>query len=149
MKLVLNEADSKEARTAVANALKKGYSIHTVDVALAEALNAIWKHVNILKDLNAEEGMLVVNDLMRVYDRLNIVNSREIIEEAARIAFALNTSVYDSLFIVAALRLNGTLYTADQKLCSIIRIGRRDVITKLLKPNTSLDSNSSDAKNDI
>lgn len=137
MKLVLNEADSKEARATVTNSLKKGYAIHTVDFALAEALNVIWKHVNILKDLTAEDGMLVVNDLLRVYDRLSIVISREIADEAVKIALAQNITVYDSLFVAATQKLYGTLYTADQKLCNV---SGRDVNVKLLKPKSATDA---------
>jgi len=117
VKLVLNEVGSKEARAVVADALKKGYALHTVDIALAEGLNVIWKHANALKDLKMKEARPATEDLTRVYDGLNIVTAREIAAEAVRIALAQNITVYDSLYIAAAQKLQGILYTADWKLC--------------------------------
>ena len=117
VKLVLNEVGSKEARASVAAALKKGYIVHTVDIALAEGLNVIWKHANVLKDLKMKEAMPAAEDLTRVYDGLNKVTAREIAAEAVKIALEQNITVYDSLYIVAAQKLKGILYTADRKLC--------------------------------
>jgi predicted nucleic acid-binding protein len=116
VKLVLNEVGSKEARASVADALKKGYALHTVDIALAEGLNVIWKHANMLKDLKMKEAMPATEDLTRVYDGLNIVTAREIAAEAVKIALAQNITVYDSLYIAAAQKLKAILYTADRKL---------------------------------
>jgi predicted nucleic acid-binding protein len=98
--------------------LKKGYALHTVDLALAECLNVIWKHAKVLKDLKAEEANPAAEDLTRIYDGLNIIAAREIAAEAMHVALTQNVSVYDALYIAAAQKLNGTLYTADQKLCN-------------------------------
>ncbi len=137
MKLVLREADSQEARTTVTNGLKKGFQFFTVDVALAEGLNAIWKHVNVVKDLQAEEGTSAIDDLLKVHDRLNIISSREIAEEAAKVAFTQNVAFYDSLYVAATQKLNGTLYTADQKLCES---ARKEINVKLLKAKTTQEA---------
>ena len=133
MKLVLSEPGSKEARANVTNYLKKGYTLYTVDLALAECLNVIWKHANLLSDLKAEDAKSAVEDLIKVYDDLNIVTAREIAIETLKIAFTQNVTVYDALYIAVALKVNGTLYTADQKLCTTA-----NTITnsKLLKPTT-------------
>ena len=129
----MNEPGSKEARATVAGVLKKGYTLHTVDFALAEGLNVVWKHVNVLKDLKVEDAAPAAEDLTRVYDGLNIVMAREIAQEATQIALAQNITVYDALYIAAAQKLNGTLYTADQKLSTT---ANKITNTKLLKPKT-------------
>lgn len=116
MKLVLNEAGSKEARVEVASVLKKGYALYTVDLALAESLNAIWKHANILKDLKTEEANPAAEDLTRIYDGLTIIAARELVAEAMHVALTQNIAVYDALYVAAAQKTNGTLYTADQNL---------------------------------
>lgn len=116
VKLVMNESGSKEARAAVASVLKKGYTLHTVDLALAEGLNAIWKHAAALKDLKREEANPAVEDLTRIYDRLNIIATRELATDAMHIALTQNITAYDALYIAAAQKTNSTLYTADQKL---------------------------------
>ena len=115
---MLNESDSKEARTEVSDFLKKGYTLCTVDIALAECLNVIWKHSNLLKDLEPEEASLVAEDLTKLYDGLSITPTRELKDEAMQIAISQNITVYDALFIAATQKTNATLYTADKKLCS-------------------------------
>jgi len=115
---LLNDPDSKEARTEVTSFLKKGYTLCTVDVALVECLNVIWKHTNLLKDLTREEAYLAVDDLTKLFDGLAITTARELKDEALHIAVAQNITVYDALFIAAAQKMNATLYTADKKLCT-------------------------------
>jgi predicted nucleic acid-binding protein len=88
VKLVLNEPGSKEARATITNLLKKGQSICTVDIALAECLNAIWKHVTILKDLEKKETDPTMEDLTRIYDELTVLATRELEIEAIQIAFS-------------------------------------------------------------
>jgi predicted nucleic acid-binding protein len=127
----MNEPCSKEARASVANFLKKGYTLHTVDLALAEGLNVIWKHTNILKDLKPEEANPALEDLTRIYDSLNVIPTRELTSEALHVALTQNITIYDSLYIAAAQKMNGTLYTADQKLCSA---ANGVTNSKLLKP---------------
>ena len=87
---MLNESDSKEARNAVTNFLKKGYTLCTVDIALVECLNVIWKHTNLLKDLTPEEASLAVEDLTKLYDGLTITTTRELKDEAMHIAISQN-----------------------------------------------------------
>jgi predicted nucleic acid-binding protein len=130
VKLILNEAGSEEAAVTVANALKKGYALHTVDLALAECLNVIWKHISIIKDLKAEEANGAVEDLTKLYDGLKVIVGREIAAEAMHVVLAQNISAYDALYIAAAQKINGTLYTADQKLYAL---ASRSGNTKLLK----------------
>jgi predicted nucleic acid-binding protein len=114
----LNEPDSKEARNEVTGFLKKGYTLCTVDIALAECLNVIWKHTNYLKDLKPEEASLALEDLTKLYDDLAITPTRELKDEAMHIAITQNITVYDALFIAAAQKTNATLYTADKTLCA-------------------------------
>jgi len=96
--------------------MKKGYTLHTVDIALAEGLNAIWKHANLIKDLKKEETKPTTQDLTKIYDEIGTLTTRELTEEAMDIALTQNITIYDSLYIAATQKLNGTLYTADQKL---------------------------------
>jgi predicted nucleic acid-binding protein len=116
LKLILNESNSKEARTTITNLLRKGHTLCTVDIALPESLNVVWKHTNLLKELDPQEANLAIEDLTRIYDGLTIIATREIKDETIQIAIARNITVYDALYIAAAQKINATLYTADQKL---------------------------------
>ncbi len=89
-----------------------------MDIALAECLNVIWKHSNLLKDLKPEEASLAAKDLTKLYDELSITPTRELTDEAMQIAKFQNITVYDALFIAATQKMDATLYTADKKLCS-------------------------------
>lgn len=94
-------------------------------------MNVIWKHISIIKDLKIEEANAAVEDLTKLYDGLKVIAGREIAAEAMHVALALNISVCDALYIAAAQKINGILYTADQKLCETAN-GRVNI--KLLKP---------------
>ena len=116
MKLVINEPGSKEAAAEITNALKKGHKLYTVDLALAEGLSALWKHSNVLRDLKEEDANAAAEDLTKIHDKLNIVTTRENTPEAMQIALTQDITVYDALYIAAAQKTNGALFTADQKL---------------------------------
>lgn len=130
VKLVLAEPGSKEARKSIEKFLRKGYSLYTVDIALAEGLNAIWKHVKIHKDLKTEEAKSAVQDLTKIHDKLNILTTHELSEETAEIALTQNITIYDSLYITATRKLKATLYTADRKLHNT---AKKITASKLLK----------------
>jgi len=130
VKLVTDESGSREARKTISGYLKDGYSLCTVDIALAESLNAVWKHVRIHKDLQTDEAESAIQDLTRIYDSMNILTTRELSKEAAEIALAKDVTIYDSLYISAAMKLKATLYTADQKLYNA---SNELVTSKLLK----------------
>ena len=87
-----------------------------MDIALAESLNAVWKHAKIHRDLKIEDVKSTVQDLTTIYDRIKILSARELSEEAIEIALTQNIAIYDSLYIAAARKLKATIYTADRKL---------------------------------
>ncbi len=127
--MVLEETDSNEARVAVKSYFEKGYSVYTVDFALTEALNVVWKHGKIFKDLDEEKVNSTVQDLVKLYDGLNIVLAREIAAESIKTALRQDMSAYVALFVTATEKLNGTLFTSDQKL----QKNANQVSIKLLK----------------
>ena len=104
-----------------------------MDIALAESLNAIWKHANIHKDLKHEEANAAINDLTKIYDALHIISTRELTQKTTEIALTQNITIYDSLYLAATQKLNATLYTADQKLHNIankIKLNTQQTIKK-------------------
>jgi predicted nucleic acid-binding protein len=132
VKLILNEPDSKHARSGIKTAVKKGAVLCTADLALTECLNVIWKHVNLLHDI--DDPTAVVEDLLAIYDHLTIIPVRAIAEETINIAAAKNISVYDAAYIALTQKLAGTLYTADKKLAAT---ANTITTTKLLKPSVA------------
>ena len=121
VKLVTSEAGSDEARKTVTASLRDGCTPHTVDAALAEALNALWKHAKIHGDLDAEEALLASQDLLKIWSRLNVIPTSELSKESLDTAVTLNISVYDSLLVAAARKVRARLYTADKRLFEVSR----------------------------
>ncbi len=101
-------------------------------MALAEGLNAIWKHVKIHKDLNLEDANSTIQDLTNVYSKLKILTIRELCEQASKIAFTYNITIYDALYVAAAEKVKATLYTADQKFHNK---AKKVISSELLKPS--------------
>jgi predicted nucleic acid-binding protein len=131
VKLVVNEITSQEASKTVTLLLRRGHPLCTVDLALTECVNAIWKHANLHKDLKLDDAKAAVHDLEEIYDHLDIFAARQLVEEALNICLAQNITVYDALYIAAANKADATLYTADLKLHEkASKIAR----SKLLKP---------------
>jgi len=87
----------------------------TVDHALKEVLNAIWKanKKGYISKRNAEVKAKILKDLFDY--NLEVINEEQIALEAFRIALIKNISVYDSLYIALAKKLNAKLYTLDKK----------------------------------
>jgi predicted nucleic acid-binding protein len=110
--------------------LKQGYLLYTVDIALAECLNVIWKHATLLADLNVEDTKSAVAYLLKICSGLNVIVTRDLAGETMTIAQTMKVPVYDALHIALAKRVNGTLYTADQKLHTT---ANKTTNTKLLK----------------
>jgi len=130
IKLVITEPGSEEVRKFILESLEKGASMYSVDIALAEALNALWKHVSIHRDLKVEDAESAAEDLARIYGKLNIVATGEVSREALKLSLTHNITVYDALYIAAARKLKATLYTADGKL---YRVARKLSSSKLLE----------------
>ena len=93
----MDEPGSKEARTTVKSLLRDDFSLYTVDIALAECLNVVWKHAIIHRDLKMEEVEPTINDLTRIYDAVSVISTRELSGEAVKIALTENISIYDSV----------------------------------------------------
>ncbi len=102
-----------------------------MDLALIESLNVVWKHAKLLRDLKLEEVNSTIEDLITIYDGLNIVSAHDLTAESMRIALNYNLSIYDALYVAASIKIKGTLYSADKKLCDNANKIKN---TKVLKP---------------
>jgi predicted nucleic acid-binding protein len=131
VKLVINEPNSKEAQKTVQSFLKKRFSLFTVDIALAESLNAIWKHTNIHKDLDLHDAKSAVRDLIEMHSKMQILTTGELAEKTATIAQSQDLTVYDALYVAATQKLKAVLLTSDKKLYTAVA---KITKVRLLKP---------------
>ncbi len=56
--------------------------------------------------------------MLKLYDGLNIIITRDLPDESMQIALAKNLTIYDSIYVASAQKINGTILTSDQKLCN-------------------------------
>jgi predicted nucleic acid-binding protein len=92
----------------------------TVDSAIADAAQVAAKRI-----VSGADSPDDVKEML--YDAIFFINlcepipSAELIDPALDLACELNISVYDALFVAAAVRERGTLFTADKELSSIAK----------------------------
>ncbi len=119
VKLILEENGSDKARELVRSWAGSGEPLATIDLALPEALNAVWKHCRKIGDLDREKACEAMEDLLKIWSSLKIYSSEEFAEEAFKLAVEENITVYDSLYIQLARSTRSGLATFDDKLARI------------------------------
>ena len=119
VKLVLGENDSRKARNLARSWARSGEALVTVDLALPEALNTIWKHSLKIGDLSWDEAVNSAVDLLKMWATLRVYPSKKVAEEAFRLASGENITVYDALYIQLAKSIRAGLATFDEKLSRI------------------------------
>ena len=83
------------------------------DLLFAETANTIWKKVR-REELTADEGQQLVADIVRI--AVGTVPCRALAEDALALANATGRTVYDSMYVALAVRLNTRSITADDRL---------------------------------
>jgi predicted nucleic acid-binding protein len=87
---------------------------YTLDLAMKEVVNAIWKRVFLLKDMDIKRAFMILNDLLDM-KLLRVEPQDNYLKSAFEIAINTGTALYDSLFIAQAFSKNAILITADKK----------------------------------
>ncbi|HYN06711.1 MAG TPA: type II toxin-antitoxin system VapC family toxin [Vicinamibacterales bacterium] len=88
------------------------------DLLFAETANTIWKKVR-RKELAADEGRQLVADMGRI--AVETVSCRALADDAYALANATGRTVYDSMYVALAVRLNTRALTADDRLDAALR----------------------------
>lgn len=88
------------------------------DLLFAETANTIWKKIR-RQELTAAEGQQLVADIGRI--AVETVSCRALAEDAHALANATGRTVYDSMYVALAVRLNTRSITADARLEAALR----------------------------
>lgn len=83
------------------------------DLLFAETVSTIWKKIR-RQELTAEEGQQLVADIGRI--AVEGVSCRALAEDAHALADATGRTVYDSMYVALAVRLETRAITADDRL---------------------------------
>ncbi len=88
--------------------------VYTLDLALKEVLNVIWKHTLLLETFPMDVAMEKKDVLMMLAeDVLNIEDEYRYLGRAFEISLEVDATIYDSLFIAQASE-KGLLVTCDR-----------------------------------
>lgn len=88
----------------------------TVDLALYEAVNALWKHQFLIKDI--DDGVPYVSILYGLVDsgRIQVIRpGEELMKQGYSLAARRHRPIYDAIFIALALELASELATFDKR----------------------------------
>lgn len=114
VKLALEEEHSQEVRKFIYDSLSSDQEeIITVDIALAESLNAVWKHNVVIKDLADSKFELASSEILEFWNNLDKIPSYLIANEARQIAKKHKLAVYDSFYVAGAIKNDALLLTFD------------------------------------
>jgi len=93
--------------------LKSNYEYFAPDLLFAELGSVIWKKVR-RGELAEKDGERIAVDLVEV--SVGSVPARALVRDAYPLAVATGQTLYDSLYLALAVRLNTSLVTADERL---------------------------------
>ncbi|MDG6967071.1 MAG: type II toxin-antitoxin system VapC family toxin [Nitrososphaerota archaeon] len=102
--------------------LLEGETLITVDLAMYETVNALWKHQFLLKDLG--DGVPYLSILYGLVEsgRIRVIRPGEdLMKHGYSLAAKSHRSIYDSIFIALALELSSELATFDQRQAELLR----------------------------
>jgi predicted nucleic acid-binding protein len=93
--------------------LDSGHQFVAPDLLFAEVANSIWKKT-LRGELTAINSHQLAADLERI--AVETIQDRELATDAHALALITSRSVYDSMYVALAIRLETRLITADERL---------------------------------
>jgi predicted nucleic acid-binding protein len=93
----------------------------TVDLAYTEVANAAWKSV--VHGGNDPEVLKTYmnNAIAFIQETCEVIPAHDLIAPAWDLAYHNKITIYDALFVAAAIRCNASLVTADTRLAGAVR----------------------------
>lgn len=114
IKLVVDEDNSDVATKLFYNVTRIGEPILAPDVILPEAINGIWKHLILLKDINDTQFNAAVNSLIEIWNNLVVIRTDELLKESIAIAKEQRIAFYDALYVAISISRDAPIFTFDQ-----------------------------------
>lgn len=112
--------------SAILNLVKKGKVRAflrgcTLDLAIYEAVNAVWKECYLLKKVREESAYRLVELLSRIFGMLDLYTIRGREKEVVDVAIKEGITIYDASYVYVAARNKLTLVTDDEKLINVAK----------------------------
>jgi len=90
----------------------------TIDLALHESLNAIWKEHQLLKRIDKNTALLFLDIIDGVFNVIKVLSIRGLEKEIFNLASREDLTVYDTSYLYVTMKNKFTLVTDDQRLRS-------------------------------
>lgn len=97
--------------------LDSGHQFVAPDLLFAEVANSIWKKT-LRGELTTTDSHQLTADLERI--AVETIQCRELATDAHALALITSRSVYDSMYVALAIRLETRLITADERLVNAL-----------------------------
>lgn len=114
IKLVVDEENSDAAAKLFYNATGIGEPVLAPDIILPEAINGIWKHLVLLKDINDAQFNEAVTGLLEIWNNLVVIRTDMVLKEAIKIAKEQRIAFYDALYVATSISRDAPLFTFDR-----------------------------------
>ena len=97
--------------------------VYTLDLAVKEILNVIWKYSVIFRALSLNIAMEKYAILMNLIKNkiVSIDDEKRYLKEAFNIALRMKLTIYDALYVAQAIKLNAQLLTSDKDQARVAR----------------------------
>lgn len=105
-----------EKITEKACAVAENHDCITVDLAYAEVANVAWKITVRSQQKKETIDPLLADSLAFIRETCRVIPIQDLLPEAYDLACSQKITIYDALFLSAAVRTNALLVTADTKL---------------------------------
>ena len=97
--------------------LRLSHEYFAPDLLFAETANTVWKKIR-RGELSVERGQQLVEDLVRV--AVEAIPCGVLAEDAHALANVTGRTVYDSMYLALAIRLETRMITADERLVAAL-----------------------------
>ena len=88
----------------------------TLDLAIYESLNAIWKEYSLLNHIDYETAQEYIDLVKNVFKILHIESINGIEEKVFELANKEKLTIYDAAYLAKSIKANYILVTDDEKL---------------------------------
>jgi predicted nucleic acid-binding protein len=96
--------------------------LFTLDLAVYEVANSLWKHEFLLKDIKSGfEYLAILQGLIETGTIQLLHISKEALDVAYSLAAANNRTVYDTVFVALASELDLELLTFDKRQSEVVK----------------------------
>jgi len=88
----------------------------TLDLAVYESLNAVWKECKVLRRINEKLALRYIEILAELFKIMELTSVKNHEKEVFKLALNEGLTVYDAAYLYTAITRNATLVTDDENL---------------------------------